>query len=64
MSIEEKIATLSEAEKVKIAAILTQAAMAHCQKEYKHGVALGELSEITDKTYLTFKILLEKICNE
>lgn len=48
MSIEEKIATLSEAEKVKIAAILTQAAMAHCQKEYKHGVALGELSEITN----------------
>ena len=64
MSIKEKIATLSDAENVNIAAILTQAAMAHCQKEYKHGVALGELSETTDKTYLAFKILLEKICNE
>ena len=64
MSIEEKIATLPETEKVKIAAMLTQAAMGHCKEEYKHGIALGEISEITDKTYLTFKILLEKICKE
>lgn len=60
MKTSDAINKLSVEEKVQLAAVLTQAANARCQKMYED-TAQEKLDSAVDVTYYNFKRLLEKL---